>query len=64
MAARGGDSVSAVKKARTYISTALEFAVDEQLIARNPAHRIEVPSNRLKKAFCMAVLFCPRSVVS
>jgi integrase len=48
MAARG-DSFSAVKKARTYISTALEFAVDEQLIARNPAQRIQLPSNRLKR---------------
>lgn len=48
MAARG-DSFSAVKKARTYISTALEFAVDEQLIARNPAQRIELPTKRLKK---------------
>ena len=47
MAARG-NSFSAVKKARAYISAALEFAVDEQVIARNPAQRIELPSNRLK----------------
>jgi integrase len=48
MAARG-DSFSAVKKARTYITAALEFALDEQLIARNPGRRVELPSNRLRK---------------
>ena len=31
-----GDSLSAVKKARTYVTAALEFALDEQLIVRNP----------------------------
>jgi len=48
MAARG-DSFSAVKKARTYITTALEFAIDEQLIMRNPGRKIEMPSKRLRK---------------
>jgi site-specific recombinase XerD len=48
MAARR-DSFSAVQKARTYLSAALEFAVDEQLLARNPARNIELPSKRLKK---------------
>ena len=47
MAARG-DSFSAVKKARTYISAALEFAIDEQIIARNPARNVELPSKRLR----------------
>lgn len=48
MAARG-DSFSAVKKARTYISAALEFAIDEQMISRNPARNVELPSRRLRK---------------
>jgi integrase len=48
MAARG-DSFSAVKKARTYITAALEFAVDENLIARNPGRKIELPGKRLRK---------------
>jgi integrase len=48
MAARG-DSFSAVKKARTYISAALEFAIDEQLVVRNPARNVELPSKRLRK---------------
>jgi integrase len=48
MAARG-DSFSAVKKARTYITAALEFALDEQLIMRNPGRKIEMPSKRLRK---------------
>jgi integrase len=48
MATRG-DSLSAVKKARTYITAALEFALDEQLILKNPGRKIEMPSNRLRK---------------
>lgn len=48
MAARG-DSFSAVKKTRTYITAALEFALDEMLIARNPGRKIELPSKRLRK---------------
>ena len=48
MAARG-DSLSAVKKARTYLSAALEFAVDEHIISLNPARNIELPSKRLRK---------------
>lgn len=48
MAARG-DSFSAVKKARTYITAALEFALDEQLIGRNPGRKLELPSKRLPK---------------
>ncbi len=47
MAARG-DSVSAVKKARTYVNAALEFARDERLIAENPARRLEMPSRLLR----------------
>ena len=48
MAARG-DSFSAVKKARTYITAALEFALDENLIVRNVGRRLELPSKRLPK---------------
>jgi integrase len=48
MAARG-DSFSSVKKARTYISAALEFALDENLVAKNAARRLELPSKRLRK---------------
>jgi len=48
MAARG-DSHSAVKKARTYINAALEYAVDERLISGNPARRIELPSRQIRK---------------
>jgi len=31
------------------LSAALEFAVDEQLLSRNPARKIELPSNRLSR---------------
>jgi integrase len=48
MAGRG-DSFSAVKKARTYITAALEFALDEQLLTRNPGRKLELPSKRLRK---------------
>jgi site-specific recombinase XerD len=45
-----GDSFSAVKKARTYITAALEFALDEQLITRNAGRKLELPSKRLRKS--------------
>ena len=48
MAARE-DSFSAVKKARTYIAAALEYALDERLIGTNPARKLELPGNRLRK---------------
>jgi integrase len=48
MAARG-DSFSTVKKARTYITAALEFALDENLVSRNVARKLEMPSRRLRK---------------
>jgi integrase len=47
--AERGDSYSAVKKARTYINASLEYALDERLIASNPARRVELPSPRLRK---------------
>src|SRR6516164_8750574 len=33
----------------TYITAALEFALDEQLITRNPGRKLELPSKRLRK---------------
>ena len=48
MASRG-DSYSAVKKARIYVAAALEYAVDERLIGTNPARKLELPSQRLRK---------------
>jgi len=48
MAVRG-DSFSAVKKARTYINAALEYALDENLITKNPARRLELPGRHLRK---------------
>jgi integrase len=47
MAVRG-DSVSVVKKARTYLAAALELARDERLITENPARRLEMPSQLLR----------------
>jgi integrase len=46
--ARRGDSYSAVKKARTYISAAFEYARDEHLIVDNPARKIELPVQLLR----------------
>lgn len=47
MAARG-DSYSVVKKARTYIAAALEFARDEHLLADNAARKLELPTQLLR----------------
>lgn len=46
MAARG-DSSSKVKKVRTYIGAALEYAVGEGLITNNPARKLELPTKLL-----------------
>lgn len=48
MAGRG-DSYSVVKKARTYLAAALEYAVDEKIIAINPARKLELPTQLLRK---------------
>ena len=48
MAARG-DSYSAVKKARTYLNAALDYARDERLIADNPARKLELPTRLLRE---------------
>jgi integrase len=47
MAARG-DSYSVVKKARTYLAAALEFARDERLLADNAARKLELPTRLLR----------------
>ncbi len=44
-----GDSYSAVKKARTYLASALEYARDERLISDNPARKLELPTQLLRK---------------
>jgi integrase len=48
MAARG-NSFSSVKKARTYLSAALEYARGERLLADNPAQKLELPTQLLRK---------------
>jgi integrase len=47
MASRG-DSYSVVKKARTYLAAALEFARDEHLLADNAARKLELPIRLLR----------------
>jgi integrase len=47
--AEAGYSYSAVKKARTYIAAALEYAIGERVIPVNPAARVELPSAKLRK---------------
>jgi integrase len=46
LAARG-DSLSVVKKTRTYLSAALELARDERLVTDNAARKLEMPSQLL-----------------
>jgi integrase len=48
MATRG-DSYSAVKKARTYLAAAMEYARDERLITDNSARKLELPTQLLRK---------------
>ena len=48
MAGRG-DSYSVVKKARTYISAALELGRDVRLITDNPGRKLELPTQLLRK---------------
>jgi integrase len=42
-----GDSYSAVKKVRTYLSAALELARDERLVSDNAARKVELPTQLL-----------------
>ena len=44
-----GDSYSAVKKARTYLAAAFEFARDERLILDNVVRKLELPTQLLRK---------------
>lgn len=48
MATRG-DSQSAVKQARTYLGAMLDYARDERLIFNNPASKLEIPTQLLKR---------------
>ena len=47
--ATAGYSYSAVKKARTYITAALEYAVGERIIQVNPAIKVDLPGAKLRK---------------
>jgi integrase len=47
--AAAGYSYSAVKKARVYVSAALDYAVDERLIPTNPAAKVELPGAKLRR---------------
>ena len=48
MASRG-DSYSVIQKTRTYLAAMLEYARDERLIADNPARKLELPTQLLRK---------------
>jgi site-specific recombinase XerD len=43
---RIGYGQSALKTARTYIKAVFEFAIEEDLVRRNPARRLELPPTR------------------
>lgn len=47
--ATAGYSYSSVKKTRTYVAAALEYAVGERVIPVNPAARVELPGAKLRK---------------
>src|SRR5436853_751533 len=47
--AAAGYSYSYVKKTRTYVAAALEYAVGERIIPTNPAARVELPGAKLRK---------------
>jgi integrase len=47
--AAAGYSYSAVKKARTYMAAALEYAIGERIIPTNPAARVQLPGAKLRK---------------
>jgi integrase len=47
--AAAGYSYSSVKKARTYISAALDYAFDERIIPTNPAAKVELPGAKLRR---------------
>jgi integrase len=47
--AAAGYSYSSVRKTRTYVAAALEYAVGERVIQVNPAARVELPGAKLRK---------------
>ena len=47
--AEAGYSYSDVKKARTHISAALEYAIGERIIPVNSAARVKLPGAKLRK---------------
>ena len=47
--ATAGYSYSSVKKTRTYVAAALEYAVGERVIPMNPAAKVELPGAKLRK---------------
>jgi integrase len=47
--ATAGYSYSSVKKTRTYVAAALEYAVGERVIPVNPATKVERPGAKLRK---------------
>jgi len=50
--ATSGSSYSVVKKARTYLAAAFQYAVDERLIDTNPARKLDLPTRLLQKRPC------------
>jgi integrase len=50
--ALSGASYSAVKKARTYLAAAFQYAVDERVIETNPARKLDLPTKLLQKNPC------------
>jgi integrase len=54
--ANSGASFSTVKKTRTYLAAAFEFAMDEKLIPSNPARKLELPTKLVKRKPCRRFL--------
>jgi integrase len=50
--ATSGASYSVVKKARTYLAAAFQYAADERLIETNPARKLVLPTRLLQKRPC------------
>lgn len=50
--ALSGASYSSVKKARTYLAAAFQYAVDERAIETNPARKLDLPTKLLQKNPC------------
>jgi len=52
--AEDGYSKSAVKHIRTYLKACFEYAIDEDLIPKNPARKLALPNIRKKLARCFS----------